>query len=941
MKLTLNTFIVNRVLMDPATLNKYTKGKCNLPSGNFEKKFKAEMRILTLNRLLTLILFLDRAKEAKILDKVPMLFSKTSKVKSSREVLIQLCRDFLSSEGDIIKHLSRIGIKVTYKQSAIDELDYTVNNLAVDLRDGVRLGRVAEILTLQEPKSILMKLRLPAVSRLQKLHNVGSVIDILRDYGVTSLNEIAPHHIVDGHREMVLKLMWSILAYCGLQTIIDAEALEHEIESVHRANCTRSVRGKLGLKGEVFVDIAPVDVTTVGQEGFYKSLLLRWCNAVCSCFGRSASDFSSSFADGTVLCLLIHYYHPGLLPLDSILPTTRHVRNQASNAEQHSQALLRETKNFELAQKTISELGGIPKMVTTANTEDPPDEKSMFLSVAYLCSRLMESSKEILACICIQACYSRYKRRVELEKKLLAASFILKSWREYRDQYFENQRRWFQGPVLVIERFLLSVKDQLFEMRWQRLGREAKQNAASLIQSHARKMICERKVRPALERSRAALKIQCIWRQYNAMIEVELRLIVQDAAVTIQKFWRGFEVRALFQINLDSATFIQARFRGYSERKRFTLLVSAAISIQRIWRGFWSQLQTQLDIMDIITIQSLVRRKIAHVESDCRRRGVIRLQRTFRRILATKIVESMKIKRQELRLRAFAAITCQVSKKMLAPFSSSNTDAHQLYYTNRSSLSLALNPQSAIRRYLSLKTFKKVLQANTATIIIQSKWRQACTRQRFTTTKCSAITLQAMFRGAIVRKSVAIQTRYALLIQKAWRRYCALVRYATEVESVVRIQAAIRSWLVRADIGAKGLAAVTIQSKWRCYTASSSYQKIAKLAIAFQRLRRGLQVRRELQFLGACASAIQATWRRYYAEVQYQVDLIDIILFQSICRRRMAVVEYKKQNAALILIQSLARVCLAQERCSYLREEKMERKRQQAASICLQVRNKK
>jgi hypothetical protein len=102
-----------------------------------------------------------------------------------------------------------------------------------------------------------------------------------------------------------------------------------------------------------------------------------------------------------------------------------------------------------------------------------------------------------------------------------------------------------------------------------------------------------------------------------------------------------------------------------------------------------------------------------------------------------------------------------------------------------------------------------------------------------------------------------------------------------------------------------------------------------------------LQVRRELQFLGACASAIQATWRRYYAEVQYQVDLIDIILVQSICRRRMAVVEYKKQNAALILIQSLARVCLAQERCSYLREEKMERKRQQAASICLQVRNKK
>ena len=668
MKATLKGFIVNRVLMDPATLTKYTKGKCNLPSGNFEKKFKAEMRILTLQRLLTLILFLDRAKEANILDKVPMLFSKTSKVKSSREVLIQLCRDFLSSEGDIIKHLSRLGVKVSYKQSAIDEVDYTVNNLAVDLRDGVRLGRVTEILTFQEPKSILVKLRLPAVSRLQKLHNVGSVIGILRDYGVTSLDEIAPHHIVDGHREMVLKLMWSVLAYCGLQTIIDAEALEHEIESVERANYTRRVCWKLGLKDEVSVDIAPGDVATVGQEAFYKSLLLRWCNAVCSCFGRTASDFSQSFADGTVLCLLIHYYHPGHLSLDSILPTTRHLRNQASNdRERHSQALLRETKNFELAQTTISELGGIPKMIMTANTEDPPEENSMFLSVAYLCSRLMESSKEILACIRIQTCYLRYKRRVELEKRLLAASFILKSWRENKHQYFENQQRWFQGPVLVIERFLLSVKDQLFEMRRQRLRQVAKESAATLIQAHARRMICERTTRPALEGTRAALKIQCIWRRYDAMIELELRFIDQDAAVAIQKTWRGFRAQALFKVDLAAAACIQAHYRGYSARKQFTLVLEAAISIQSVWRGYWTQLQTQLDIMDVITVQSLVRRKIAYVESERRRQGVLRLQRTFRRILATKTVKIMRVERQELRERTVAAISCQVSKRMLAP----------------------------------------------------------------------------------------------------------------------------------------------------------------------------------------------------------------------------------------------------------------------------------
>jgi len=480
MKLTLKGFIINRVLSDPATLNKYTNGRCNVPSGNFEKKFKAEMRIITLRRLLSLIVFLDRAKEANILDRVPMLFSKASKVKSTREVLIRLCRDFLSAEGDIVKHLSRMGITVTYKQTAIDEVDYTVNNLAVDLRDGVRLGRVTEILTCQEPKSILVKLRLPAVSRLQKLHNVGSVLEILRDYGVPSLDDVAPHHIVDGHREMVLKLMWSVLAYCGLRTILNSEAIESEIQSVLRANSSRRPRWRLGLEPSDGRDVASADIVSTGQEAFYKSLLLRWCNAICSCFGRTASDFSSSFADGTILCLLIHYYHPGHLPLNRILPTTRHLRTD--DGDIRAQALLRETSNFELAQATISELGGIPKMITTANTDDPPEENSMFLSVAYLCSRLMESSKEILACIRIQTCYCRYKRRVELEKKLVAAAFILETWQENKHQYFANQRRMFKAPVLVIERFMVAVKDKLYEMRRVRLRKEAKASAATLIQ---------------------------------------------------------------------------------------------------------------------------------------------------------------------------------------------------------------------------------------------------------------------------------------------------------------------------------------------------------------------------------------------------------------------------------------------------------------------------
>lgn len=54
-------------------------------------------------------------------------------------------------------------MKVTYYSCCIQ----------VDLRDGVRLARLMELLT--HTGDISNALRVPAVSRLQKLHNVGLV----------------------------------------------------------------------------------------------------------------------------------------------------------------------------------------------------------------------------------------------------------------------------------------------------------------------------------------------------------------------------------------------------------------------------------------------------------------------------------------------------------------------------------------------------------------------------------------------------------------------------------------------------------------------------------------------------------------------------------------------------------------------------------------------
>lgn len=48
-------------------------------------------------------------------------------------------------EGDIIRHLLFMGYSVLHTQAPLDEYDFMVKNLAVDLRDGVRLCRLIDL----------------------------------------------------------------------------------------------------------------------------------------------------------------------------------------------------------------------------------------------------------------------------------------------------------------------------------------------------------------------------------------------------------------------------------------------------------------------------------------------------------------------------------------------------------------------------------------------------------------------------------------------------------------------------------------------------------------------------------------------------------------------------------------------------------------------------
>ncbi len=54
-------------------------------------------------------------------------------------MLLCFSRNYLHREGDLVKHLSYLGYTVSHVQTPLQEFDFGVTNLAVDLRDGLRL----------------------------------------------------------------------------------------------------------------------------------------------------------------------------------------------------------------------------------------------------------------------------------------------------------------------------------------------------------------------------------------------------------------------------------------------------------------------------------------------------------------------------------------------------------------------------------------------------------------------------------------------------------------------------------------------------------------------------------------------------------------------------------------------------------------------------------
>ncbi|XP_052056737.1 abnormal spindle-like microcephaly-associated protein [Apodemus sylvaticus] len=880
----LAVFILNRLLWNPDIAAEYRHSTVPLL---FRDGHEAALSKFTLKKLLLLICFLDHAKNSRLIDHDPCLFCKDAEFKASKDLLLAFSRDFLSGEGDLSRHLSLLGLPVSHVQTPLDEFDFAVMNLAVDLQCGVRLVRALELLT--QNWSLSGKLRIPAVSRVQKMHNVDLVLQVLRSRDVPLTDEhgsaILSKDIVDRHREKTLALLWKIAFAFQVDISLNLNQLKDEINFLRQTHSIKRAMSALTCPSQAITS-KPKDKRISGNFEHYGhsvKLLMDWVNAVCAFYNQKVENFTVSFSDGRVLCYLIHHYHPCYVPFDAICQrTTQSVActqtgsvvlnssseseggcldlslealNHENTPEVYKELLENEKKNFHLVRSAARDLGGIPAMIHHSDMSNTiPDEKVVITYLSFLCARLLDLRKEIRAARLIQTTWRKYKLKRDL--------------RHHQER--DKAARVIQSAVLNF----------LSRRRLQKTV-----SAALVIQTWWRRVLAQRKLlmlkneKLAKLQSKSALLIQAYWRRYSTRKQF-LRL--KHYTVILQSRIRMKIALISYKQYLWATVTIQRHWRAYLSRKRdqqrFHKLRSSSLVIQFMFRR-WKRRKLRLQTKAAVTLQRAFRQW--HARKQTRERSAVVIQSWYRM-------------HRELQKYSYIRSCVVVIQRRVRCF-----QAQKLYK----------------RRKDAVLTLQKHYRAYQKGKLARTDYLQK---------RAAAIRLQASFRGMKARRSYSLQILAACVLQSYWRMRQERVRFLNFKKMVIKLQAHIRKHQQLQKYKKIKKAAITIQTHFRASILArkvlAAFQKTRSSVIVLQSAYRGMQARKTFRHALTSVIKIQSCYRAYISRKKFQSFRNATIKLQSVVRMKQSRKQYLQVRAAALLIQQWYRSqkLASQERREYI-----------------------
>ncbi|NXF18435.1 ASPM protein, partial [Rhodinocichla rosea] len=960
-------FILNRLLWNPDIAAEY---RHPVVPHLYREGHEEALSKFTLKKLLLLVCFLDCAKQSRMIDHDPCLFCKDAEFKASKDLLLAFSRDFLSGEGDLSRHLGFLGLPVSHVQTPLDEFDFAVTNLAVDLQCGIRLVRTVELLT--KNWSLSKQLRVPAISRLQKMHNVDIVLNVLKERGVHLKDEtgasIDSRDIVDRHRERTLALLWKIVFAFQVDVFLNAEHLKEEIEFLKNTHKTKALLGTMKTSQNSFR--VQQDSSNFSSQTYSENvkLLMAWVNAVCRFYNIKVENFTVCFSDGRVLCYLIHHYHPCYMPLEAVCQrTTQTVEcsrtvtvglNSSSSSESdtslnaveetfdqtvtpsvlYKELLDNEKQNFQLINAAVSDLGGIPAMIHHADMSNTiPDEKVVITYLSFLCSRLLDLRQETRAARLIQAAWRKYRLKRELKL---------------------SQER--NRAARVIQKSAMN-----FLARRRILRRE---NAAIFIQKHWRAYLARRtlfnlkKAKLEEARNKSATVIQAYWRRYSARRRY---LQLRHCVIFVQARIRMVKSVAAYKQVVWATVTIQRHLRAAKlakiDRQRYEILKSSTLTIQSAFRR-WRKYKIQQKIKAALVIQSYFR-KWQSSKLAKRRRAALVIQSWYR--MHTDLKQYLHVKRNVIKIQAW--YRCQLARRVYQEHRAKIVTIQQYYrayklgkgeresYLQKRAAVIVL--QAAFRGMRARELYRQAKAA----CVIQSLWRMKREKQRFLQLKKSVTTLQSHVRKyqqvkrykEIKNAASVIQTRYrahvaakkaaaafqrvrlaAIVLQSAYRGMQAR-RQACILRSVIKIQSTFRAYVARKRFKTLREATVKIQALAKMRHVRKRYCALREAALCVQRRyrsqRHALQFKEDYRKLKSGCIRIQALVRGYLVRKQIQRWKEAAILLQACYRMKRDRQRYLSIYSAATVIQQRYRAC-RKTRCH--RQDFLQVRK---AAVCLQA----
>ncbi|XP_042887718.1 abnormal spindle-like microcephaly-associated protein homolog isoform X2 [Penaeus japonicus] len=937
-------FIITRLLNNPDIAAHFAHPSvphCYRPG------YEEAIKNFQLKKFLLLVFFLDHAKTSRLIDHDPCLFNKEAEYKSSRDILIAFAREFLSGVGDITKHLGYLGYNVTHKQTILEEFDYAVKNLAVDLRCGIRLTRVMEMLT--KNFKLSPKMRVPAISRLQKVHNTDVAIIALEQAGCSGVRAKFPSKdIVDGHKEQTLALLWTIIFRFQVSVIVSEVRLREEIGYLRRSLVVRSQFEQRALAGlesvnEAITELGQLSKIEKGSDETLLSYLKLWAQFTCAHYGVKVENLTVSFSDGRALCLLLHHYYPDLMPLDLInWETTQNMPSQGINLdvsvddsftdmtytdttdkEEYNRRLVNERENFAVFIDKVSQLDGIPMLIRASDMMNTiPDEKVTATFLAYLCARLLDLSAEIKAARILQMAWRKRlaEKRLEQLKVHTQSAIVIQRW--WRCIWRAKQKVLYEKAAVVLQshwrrRIAMKLLKKLQEKReserkvrgWlQHRDYNLERAACIRIQSWFR---CQLAHKEYLDKKRATLSIQRYYRSYKLGKQVQDEYkTTQNAVIVLQAATKGYLARKHLRERQRAATILQAKFRGRKEYLSYKKKQAAVLTIQKYYRNKVLGNSIRHHFLEmrerIVSIQALVRGYLVRKEMKKRSGAAVVIQAFWR----------MQVQRNNYATQRAAAVTLQKAYR-------SHCLTKLAVAEYKKTITAACILQASIRGYLARKLLSE--QANAA-LCIQSYFRGWQQRKLYLSQRHAAITIQkyfqAYFVGKRIRQEYLYEKKCVVKSQAAVRGFLARQALKKEHAAAIILQACIRRHQVRKQYLRQVEAATFIQ---RCYRRYMLTQEICQLyktkrsaAIIIQSAVRGFLVRRDLIRKQEAATKIQARIRTWLARQQYMKSVKAVEKIQMYWRATLLMKEererYHTVRGALVRIQAIWRGRLVRQK---------------------------